>query len=60
MKIPNHTLFNEKISNLAESGGCVYALDIHFPLSPDNVCSQVTSTAVPLCSKSVCFGVDMD
>eukprot|EP01033_Poteriospumella_lacustris_P015137 gene15137-10833_t len=40
MKIPNHTLFNEKISNLAESGGCVYALDIHFPLSPDYVCSQ--------------------
>lgn len=44
MKIPNHSLFNEKICNLAESGGCVYAVDIHFPLAPDHASSQVLYT----------------
>lgn len=41
MKIPNHSLFSEKICNFAESGSCVFILDVHFPLSPDSASSQV-------------------
>eukprot|EP00981_Chlorochromonas_danica_P005761 scaffold1187_cov181-Ochromonas_danica.AAC.25 len=30
MRIPNHSLFSEKICNLAESGGCVFEILLHF------------------------------
>lgn len=40
MKIPNHTLFFEKIFNLAESGGVVFEINISFNLSAGSQCSQ--------------------
>lgn len=40
MKIPNHSLFSEKICNLQESGGVVYTLDLCFNLGDGTSCTQ--------------------
>jgi hypothetical protein len=34
MKVPNHILFGEKISNLAESGGAYFEFTVNFTINP--------------------------
>jgi small-conductance mechanosensitive channel len=36
MKVPNHILFSEKITNLAESGGTFFEINVTFQIAKEN------------------------
>lgn len=46
MRIPNHTLFHEKIVNCAESTGVAYELQIHFSYYGPSKSTQVKATVL--------------